>query len=76
MERQKVYCGMKQELPPGYDRFALRYQCLKKGYGACLYAGRLGLGRRRRRRLRYGVVSALCLLLLAFFVLMYRYFRQ
>lgn len=39
-EKQKVYCGMKQQLPDGYDRFAIPYQCLKKGYGACLYANR------------------------------------
>lgn len=32
------------DLPPGYDRKGLPYQCLKKGYGACLYAGRLGTG--------------------------------
>lgn len=43
--RQKVYCGTKQALPEGYARFANRYQCLKKGYGACLYAGRRGRGR-------------------------------
>lgn len=41
-EKQKVYCGMKQVLPDGYDRFAIPYQCLKKGYGACLYAGKKG----------------------------------
>lgn len=33
---------MKQVLPDGYDRFAIPYQCLKKGYGACLYANRRG----------------------------------
>lgn len=41
-EKQKVYCGMKQILPDGYDRFAIPYQCLKKGYGACLYANKKG----------------------------------
>lgn len=41
-EKQKVYCGMKQILPDGYDRFAIPYQCLKKGYGACLYANKMG----------------------------------
>lgn len=41
-QKQKVYCGMKQQLPLGYDRFAIPYQCLKKGYGACLYANRRG----------------------------------
>jgi hypothetical protein len=41
-EKQKVYCGMKQVLPDGYDRFAIPYQCLKKGYGACLYANKKG----------------------------------
>lgn len=35
---------MKQALPEGYDRFAVPYQCLKKGYGACLYANRRGRG--------------------------------
>jgi hypothetical protein len=43
-EKQKVYCGTRQELPGGYARFATPYQCLKKGYGACLYAGRRGVG--------------------------------
>lgn len=36
---------MKQQLPDGYDRFAIPFQCLRKGYGACLYANRLGRGR-------------------------------
>jgi hypothetical protein len=48
-EKQKVYCGMKQDLPEGYARFANRFQCLKKGYGACLYAGRRGRGVPGRR---------------------------
>ena len=43
-EKQKVYCGMKQVLPDGYDRFAIPYQCLKKGFGACLYANKKGTG--------------------------------
>lgn len=47
-EKQKVYCGMKQVLPDGYDRFAIPYQCLKKGFGACLYAGKRGTGGARR----------------------------
>lgn len=47
-EKQKVYCGMKQALPDGYDRFATPYQCLKKGYGACLYAGKRGTGGRHQ----------------------------
>jgi hypothetical protein len=41
-EKQKVYCGKQPILPDGYDRFAIPYQCLKKGYGACLYANRRG----------------------------------
>lgn len=41
-EKQKVYCGKQPILPDGYDRFAIPYQCLKKGFGACLYAGRRG----------------------------------
>lgn len=50
-EKQKVYCGMKQVLPNGYDRFAIPYECLKKGYGACLYAnkkGTCGAGRQQQ----------------------------
>lgn len=43
-EKQKVYCGMKQQLPDGYDRVAIPFQCLRKGYGACLYANRHGAG--------------------------------
>lgn len=43
--RQKVYCGTKAVLPEGYDRFAIPYQCLKKGYGSCLYANKRGTGR-------------------------------
>lgn len=41
-EKQKVYCGKQPILPDGYDRFAIPYQCLKKGFGACLYAGKRG----------------------------------
>jgi hypothetical protein len=47
-EKQKVYCGMKQVLPQGYDRFAIPYQCLKKGFGACLYANKLGIGHQQQ----------------------------
>ena len=40
--RVKFYCGLKEILPPGYQRFGVPYECMKKGFGACLYAGRLG----------------------------------
>jgi hypothetical protein len=31
--KYKVYCGKKDALPLGYDRFGERYECLKKGFG-------------------------------------------
>jgi hypothetical protein len=46
--REKIYCGNNQALPEEYDRFGLPFECLRKGYGACLYAGRLGMGIIRR----------------------------
>lgn len=77
--RQKVYCGTKQILPEGYARFARRFQCLRKGYGACLYAGRLGRGRRgaqqqrllRRISFRVGFMLAVfaVLMVLAYYLL-------
>lgn len=42
--RPKIYCGMQPVLPDGYDRHGLNYECLRKGYGACLYHGKLGTG--------------------------------
>lgn len=45
--REKFYCGMKPNLPPGYDRFGVPFECLKKGFGACLYAGKQGTGQDR-----------------------------
>lgn len=77
-ERQRVYCGKKQVLPDGYDRFAIPYQCLKKGYGACLYANRYG----QRRPFFHRFSSRLLFMLLVvalFGVLLYslqRYFRE
>lgn len=47
MPQEKFYCGLQQQLPDGYDRYGNRYQCLRKGYGACLYSGKLGNGRIR-----------------------------
>lgn len=87
--RQKVYCGTKEVLPEGYARFANRFQCLKKGYGACLYAGRRGRGvpgravlplqQRlfRRLSLRIGIILAvLAVLLSAAYYLVDRFRRQ
>lgn len=31
--REKSYCGNQEALPAGYQRFATRYECLKKGVG-------------------------------------------
>lgn len=74
-EKQKVYCGMKQVLPEGYDRFAIPYQCLKKGYGACLYAGRRGAGGLRYEEQFFNKLSNrlffLFCLLVVFFVLLF-----
>ena len=36
-ERGKKYCGIKNELPPSYDSFGARYECLKKGVGVGKY---------------------------------------
>jgi hypothetical protein len=36
-DRPKIYCGNKQELPPGYERFGLRNECLKRGFGRCMF---------------------------------------
>ena len=47
--RPRIYCGLKPDLPEGYHRFGLLFECLKKGYGACLYHGRLGQGLNRPR---------------------------
>jgi hypothetical protein len=42
MNRQVIYCGLKNPIPQGYDRLGTTYECLKKGYGACLYNGKCG----------------------------------
>lgn len=68
---EKTYCGMKQVLPQGYDRFALPMQCLRKGYGACLYANRRGTGQRRQALKHISNPILFVLLLLILFVLMF-----
>ena len=40
--QQKVYCGNQPQAPQGYDRIGRPFQCLRKGYGVCLYNGRQG----------------------------------
>lgn len=69
---EKTYCGTKQVLPQGYDRFALPMQCLRKGYGACLYANRRGTGQRREQSFNHTSNRIFFVLLLLFtFVLMF-----
>lgn len=70
-EKQKVYCGLKQQLPDGYTRFANRFQCLKKGYGACLYAGRMGTGVDRFNGWTYRVGFMLLWVLLILVVMLW-----
>lgn len=36
-DRPKIYCGTKDILPPGYARFGERNECLRRGFGRCLY---------------------------------------
>lgn len=36
-KKEKIYCGNDLLLPDGYDRFATRYECLKRGFGVCMY---------------------------------------
>jgi len=36
-DRPKIYCGNKDEIPPGYIRKGTRNECLKRGFGRCLY---------------------------------------
>jgi heme/copper-type cytochrome/quinol oxidase subunit 2 len=47
MPVQKKYCGLKEQLPQGYTRFGNRYECMKTGYGTCLYGGKKGEGQVR-----------------------------
>jgi len=70
--RPRFYCGLKQILPEGYARFGLPYECMKKGYGACLYHGRLGAGRNNNNNQRFldqGYNKWLFILCLLFFFL-------
>lgn len=65
---------MKQQLPDGYNRFALRYQCLRKGYGACLYANRYGRGRQYQEHFFHREINKILLMLflvLIFVVFLY-----
>ena len=36
--RPKIYCGNDAMLPDGYARYGTLAECLRKGYGACLYS--------------------------------------
>ena len=62
--REKIYCGLKPILPDGYARFGLAFECLKKGYGACLYTGKLGSKRTLFSGINRWLIVILVLLLL------------
>jgi len=34
---RRIYCGDRQDLPPGYDERGTRYKCLRTGIGVGLY---------------------------------------
>lgn len=38
LPKEKKYCGNKDILPDGYDRFGTPYECLKVGFGVALGA--------------------------------------
>lgn len=40
--RPKIYCGPRQRAPPGYDRVGNNVECMKRGFGICLYSGKCG----------------------------------
>lgn len=48
MPEQKKYCGLKEPLPQGYTRYGNRYECMKTGYGICLYGNKKGQGIKSR----------------------------
>ena len=35
---RRAYCGTHEILPEGYTSFGSRHDCLKKGFGVCLYS--------------------------------------
>lgn len=35
--KPKIYCGLEEDLPEGYDRMGNRYECMRKGFGAGVY---------------------------------------
>lgn len=35
---ERAYCGTKQQIPDGFTRRGTRHECLKKGFGACMYS--------------------------------------
>lgn len=74
--RQKVYCGMKQVLPEGYDRFAIPYQCLKKGYGACLYANKRGTGYNNNKQWFFLLGMVMVFLFVGLLFLWHQYFSH
>jgi hypothetical protein len=39
---ERLYCGDKVPLPPGYTGYATRFRCLRKGVGIGLYKVRNG----------------------------------
>lgn len=78
--REKIYCGTKPDLPPGYSRFGIPFECLRKGYGACLYAGKLGTGKDNNKntivhffRSNWLIILILILLIVLFIFFLLRY---
>lgn len=35
--KEKIYCGDREELPDGYDRFGSRRECLNRGFGVGVF---------------------------------------
>lgn len=52
--KQKIYCGLDEKLPDGYDKFGTRFECMRKGYGSALYNApqeKIDKARRQKKRM-------------------------
>lgn len=69
------YCGTKQVLPDGYNDFADRYSCLRKGYGIAKYNCENGLiTKTKKEKSSKWPIKNIILLLLSFIVFVGCYF--
>lgn len=67
------YCGLKEILPDGYDRFGSRYECLKTGIGV---GKNLQNGNVRRKPINYMMLFIIIILIVIVIAIIYLLYKS